>query len=71
MKLECTARDWETHHETTYALILDEQQIAGLAAGKVPSVVKAMAEDVLHFRDQDELAAEAKAAARKRRKKTA
>jgi len=71
VKLECTAKDWETHHETTYSLILDEEQLARLAAGKVPLVVKAMAEDVLWFRDQDELAAEAKAASRKRRKKTA
>lgn len=71
MKLECTVKDWETHQETTYSLILDEQQLARLAAGSVPAVVKAMAEDVLHWSDQDELAAEAKAAGRKRRKKTA
>jgi hypothetical protein len=55
MKLECATRKAED--ETMYTLVLDEDQVQAIASGHIPRVVKAMAEDVLRWADQDDAAA--------------
>ena len=67
MKLECAFRS--RADDTLYHLILDEQQVADLASGFIPRLVKAMAIDVLRWADQDE--ARARRPEPKKRKKKA
>jgi hypothetical protein len=52
MILEIATRERED--DTLYHLVLNEDQVAAIAAGSVPRLVKAMAIDVLSWADQDE-----------------
>jgi len=69
MKLECAFRS--RADDTLYHLILDEQQVADLASGFIPRLVKAMAIDVLRWADMDEAAARRPAPKSKKKRRAA